>query len=72
MEIKELFADVLACDKREIEANLKNVEFLNSLKKMECIFSLEDEYDITFLPSDIEKSRCLYDLLEICKCKLDV
>lgn len=72
MEIKELFADVLACDKKEIEANLKNGDFLNSLKRMECIFALEDEFGIAFLPSDIEKSRCLYDLLEICKCKLEI
>nr|WP_297939110.1 acyl carrier protein [uncultured Lachnoclostridium sp.] len=72
MEIKEIFANVLACEKGEIEANLKNLEFLNSLKRMECIFALEDEYEITFLPSDIEKCRCLYDLLEICKCKLEV
>lgn len=71
MEINKVFANVLACDEKEIEKNLDNENYINSLKKMECIFALEDEFGISFLPSDIEKIRSLRNLKDICSCKIE-
>lgn len=64
-EIMEMMADILELSGNELSDNLDNCEIWDSLKKVEVIFAVEDEYDFAFDPEEIGAMKTPNDLIQL-------
>lgn len=67
--VLKIVACVMHKDFSEVKSSLYDAEFVDSLQKMEIIFSLEEQLSISFNPEEISKFKSINDLLRIVKNK---
>lgn len=64
-EIMEMMADILELSADELRDHLGDSEIWDSLKKVEVIFAVEDEYDFAFDPEEIGSMKTPDDLIRL-------
>lgn len=69
-ELIELISEISHKSVSEIESNLKNDEFFDSLLKMEVIFAIEDKFSVTFLPEEIEQIKNIFNVIQTAERKI--
>lgn len=67
--VLKIVACVMRKDLSEVKSSLNDADFVDSLQKMEIIFSLEEQLSISFNPEDISEFKSINDLLRIVKNK---
>lgn len=67
--VLKIVACIMHKDLSEIKTYLNDDEFVDSLQKMEIIFSIEEQLSISFMPEDISNFKSINDLLRIVKNK---
>lgn len=70
-QILKIISKVLKMSVEELDARNTDDKLWDSLKHMEIILSLEEEFDIVFAPEEIASARTVCKIIEIVKSKAE-
>ena len=64
-QIIEIMADILEIGINELNDHLDDCELWDSLKKVEVIFAIEDEFNLVLEPEEIGDMKTPNDLIQL-------
>ena len=69
-KVIEIMKDVLETEDISLNTSQENCENWNSLRQLNLVSELEDEFDVEFEPEEIAEMKSVEKILEVIKSKL--
>ena len=69
-KVIEIMKDVLETEDVSLNTSQENCENWNSLRQLNLVSELEDEFDVEFEPEEIAEMKSVEKILEVIKSKL--
>ena len=69
-KVIEIMKDVLETEDISLNTSQENCENWNSLRQLNLVSELEDEFDVEFEPEEIAEMKSVNNIIEIIKEKL--
>ena len=64
-QVYSLLSDVLGKDAEYLKSHVSETDLWDSLKRIELVFALEEQFEVTFSPAQIAELKTVQNILDI-------